>query len=80
MVDLSGEKPGAASLLKHMGNVLIVLTMETLAEANVLAEKAGVGVANMRKFVDVIFPRPPHAVYNQRMLSGGYFNAQVSAL
>jgi 3-hydroxyisobutyrate dehydrogenase-like beta-hydroxyacid dehydrogenase len=77
VVDLSGEEPASGSLLKLLGNVVILTTMETVAEANVFAEKAGVGAENMGKFMDTLFPRPPHTVYNQRMLSGGYHKSQV---
>lgn len=39
IIDLNGEVASKASLLKFMGNVLILSTMETVAEANVLSEK-----------------------------------------
>lgn len=38
VVDLSGEEAGKASLLKIIGNVLIMTTMEASAEINVFAE------------------------------------------
>ncbi|KAH8588163.1 6-phosphogluconate dehydrogenase-like protein [Bisporella sp. PMI_857] len=73
LVDLSGEEPGKASLLKIMGNVLIISTMETVAEVNVFAEKCGLGMQNMEKLMGQMFPRPPHAIYNQRMMNGDYY-------
>ncbi|TVY36626.1 putative oxidoreductase-like protein [Lachnellula occidentalis] len=73
LIDLSGEEPGKASLLKLMGNVLIMNTMETVAELNVFAEKCGVGVQSMKKLLDQVFPNTPHSIYNHRMLSGGYY-------
>ncbi|KAA8643965.1 NAD(P)-dependent oxidoreductase [Aspergillus tanneri] len=72
VVDLSGEELGTSSLLKLMGNFLIMATMETVAEVNVLAEKTGLGTKNMSKLMNVMFPNPPHAVYNRRMVSGEY--------
>ncbi|PLB39795.1 NAD(P)-dependent oxidoreductase [Aspergillus candidus] len=72
IVDLSGEEPGTALLLKLMGNVIILATMETVAEVNVFAEKCGLGVRNMNKLMTALFPNPPHAAYNDRMLSGDY--------
>ena len=38
IVDLSGEEPAEASLLKCIGNVLIMTTIETIAEAYAFAE------------------------------------------
>ncbi|TVY30374.1 putative oxidoreductase [Lachnellula hyalina] len=73
IIDLSGEEPGKGSLLKLMGNVLIMNTMETVAELNVFAEKCGVGVHSMKKLMDQMFPNTPYSIYNYRMLSGGYY-------
>jgi 3-hydroxyisobutyrate dehydrogenase-like beta-hydroxyacid dehydrogenase len=73
LIDLGGEEPGKASLLKLMGNVLIFTTMEQVAEVNVFAEKCGLGTSNMQKLIGKMFPHPPHSVYNQRMLSGDYY-------
>jgi 3-hydroxyisobutyrate dehydrogenase-like beta-hydroxyacid dehydrogenase len=80
MVDLSGEEPSKASLLKLMGNVLIMQSMEAVAEVNVFAEKCGLGTQNMNKLMCQLFPLPPHAIYNQRMLSGDYHQNAVSCL
>ncbi|GAB1191676.1 hypothetical protein APSETT444_000858 [Aspergillus pseudonomiae] len=74
LVDLSGEEPGQAQMLKLMGNYLIMTTMATVAEANTFAEKCGLGTANMNKLMNAIFPNPPHAIYNRRMLSGEYYS------
>ncbi|KAL9616135.1 MAG: hypothetical protein Q9160_008964 [Pyrenula sp. 1 TL-2023] len=51
-------------------------TMETVAEVNVFAEKCGLGTDNMRKLMGAVFPRPPHAIYDKRMLSGDYYRAE----
>lgn len=60
-----------------MGNVIILATMETVAEVNVFAEKCGLGVRNMNKLMTALFPNPPHAAYNDRMLSGDYHRTTV---
>ncbi|PYI30323.1 6-phosphogluconate dehydrogenase-like protein [Aspergillus indologenus CBS 114.80] len=73
IVDLSGEEPGTSSLLKLMGNFLIMTTMETVAEVNVFADKSGIGTKNMNKLMGAMFPNPPHAIYNHRMLTGEYY-------
>jgi 3-hydroxyisobutyrate dehydrogenase-like beta-hydroxyacid dehydrogenase len=80
IVDLSGEEPGKASMLKLMGNILIMTTMEQVAEVNVFSEKCGLGTQNMRKLLDQIFPGPPHTIYNQRMLTGDYYRKLVRKL
>lgn len=77
IIDLGGEEHGMASLLKLMGNVLIMSTMETVAEVNVFAEKCGLGTDNMQKLMSAMFPNPPHAIYNRRMLSGDYYQGEV---
>ncbi|KAL2816682.1 6-phosphogluconate dehydrogenase-like protein [Aspergillus granulosus] len=76
IVDLSGENPGAALLLKLMGNFLIMATIETVAEAHAFAETCGIGTKNMDKLMAAVFPRPPHALYNHQMLSGECFSGK----
>jgi 3-hydroxyisobutyrate dehydrogenase-like beta-hydroxyacid dehydrogenase len=77
VVDLSGEEPGNASLLKMIGNVLILSTMETVAELHVFAEKTGLGTPSMAKLLSTLFPRGPHTVYSGKMLGGEYHQGQV---
>ncbi|MCJ1313934.1 hypothetical protein MMC25_007614 [Agyrium rufum] len=72
VVDLSGESPGQAALLKIIGNTIILNTMETIAEAHVFAEKSGLGVNPMIKLITTMFPRPPHTIYSGKMTSGDY--------
>lgn len=60
-----------------MGNILIMTTMETVAEVNVFAEKSGLGTQNMKKLMDQMFPKPPHSIYNKRMLDGDYYQEPV---
>lgn len=75
VVDLSGEPPRKASLLKMIGNILIMTTIETLSETHVFAEKSGLGIEHMQNLILTLFPRPPHAVYTRKMTSGDYFSA-----
>lgn len=79
MVDFSGEEPAKASLLKVIGNVLIMTTMETIAEVYVFAEKTGLGIGNMEKLIAAMFPRPPHLTYSNIMTSGDYYQKEVSS-
>ncbi|MCJ1243552.1 hypothetical protein MMC30_000749 [Trapelia coarctata] len=72
VVDLAGEEPGQASLLKMIGNVMIMTTMETVAEVYVFAEKAGLGTQQMQKLMGTMFPNPPHSIYSAKMLGGDY--------
>lgn len=76
VVDLSGQEPGAASLLKLIGNVFIVNMIETVAETHVFAEKTGLSVDNLQKAIGVLFGGP-YLIYSQRMASGDYYKNEV---
>lgn len=76
MIDLSGEEHGKASLLKIIGNVMIMTTMETVAEMNVFAEKTGLGTGNIQKLIEG-FPKVAHTVYSNRMINGEYYQGEV---
>lgn len=77
VIDLSGEEPEKSSLLKCIGNVLIMTTIEQIAEAHVFAEKSGLGIKHMASLIDTMFPRPPHTVYSSKMISGDYAKGEV---
>ena len=77
IVDLSGEEPSKASLLKVIGNVLIMTTLETVAELNVFSEKTGLGVSNMRNLIEILFPSSPHLIYWDKMAGGDYYQKEV---
>lgn len=79
VVDLSGQEPGAASLLKLIGNVFIVNMIETVAETHVFAEKTGLSVENLQKAIGVLFGGP-YLIYSQRMASGDYYKNEVCQL
>ncbi|KAF2726951.1 6-phosphogluconate dehydrogenase-like protein [Polyplosphaeria fusca] len=72
VVDLSGEKPGQASLLKFIGNVLIMTSIEVAAEMNVFAEKTDLGAHNILKLFEALMPGSPHVVHTKQMISGDY--------
>lgn len=76
VIDLSDEEPGQALLLKMIGNVMIMSTMEIVAEVNVFAERAGLGPINAQKLVEA-FPKAASAIYSKRMNGGEYYQAEV---
>lgn len=76
VIDLSDEEPGQASLLKMIGNVMVMSTMEMVAEVNVFAEKAGLGATNAQKLVEA-FPKAASVLYGKRMSGGGYLRGEV---
>ena len=80
LVDLSGEEPAKSSLLKCIGNVLIMTTIEQIAEAHVFAEKSGLGTKHMASLIENMFPRPPHTVYSPKMVSGDYAKSEVRTM
>ncbi|KAI4113178.1 MAG: hypothetical protein LQ345_005782 [Seirophora villosa] len=75
VIDFSNETHGKASLLKVIGNVFIVNMIETVAEGLVLAEQSKLGMDNLHKFIQAIFPGP-FALYSQRMISGDYYKRE----
>jgi 3-hydroxyisobutyrate dehydrogenase-like beta-hydroxyacid dehydrogenase len=72
-VDFSGAPPGKATLLKIIGNTFIGSMVTALSEGHVLAEKSGLGVDELHKFIEVMFPGP-YTAYSNRMKSGDYYN------
>ena len=51
--------------------------METVAEGHVLAEKTGLGISNLQKFIAAIFPTGPSMIYSKRMSIGDYYKSKV---
>ena len=76
VINLSDEEPGQASLLKMIGNVMIMSTMEMVAEVNVFAEKTGLGAANAQRLVEA-FPKAASMLYSKRMNNGDYYQGEV---
>lgn len=74
-IDFSGQDPAKATLLKVIGNTFIMSMVETLSEGHVVAEKTGLGVDQMHKFIETMFPGP-YAAYSARMRSGDYYKRE----
>jgi 3-hydroxyisobutyrate dehydrogenase-like beta-hydroxyacid dehydrogenase len=70
-IDFSDQPQGTATHLKIIGNTFILNMVETLAEGLTVAEKSGLGVDNLHKFIEALFPGP-YAAYSTRMRSGDY--------
>ena len=76
VIDLSDEEPGQASLLKIIGNVMVLSTMEMVAEVNVFAQKAGLGAANAQRLIEA-FPKAASVLYSKKMNDGEYYRGKV---
>ncbi|KAF2403325.1 6-phosphogluconate dehydrogenase [Trichodelitschia bisporula] len=74
-IDLSGQDPGQALLLKVLGNTFIFGMIETLGAGLVAAEKTGLGVGYIQQFVNLLFPGPM-AMYAERMVVGTYWRKE----
>ncbi|KAI9824080.1 MAG: hypothetical protein M1832_002148 [Thelocarpon impressellum] len=70
-IDLSGQAPSKATLLKVIGNTFVLSMIEALSEGHVVAEKSGLGVETLQKFVQALFPGP-YTAYSERLRSGDY--------
>lgn len=78
-IDLSDQEPSKATLLKIIGNTFIVSMVTTLSEGYVAAEKTGLGVQQLLKFVETMFAGP-FSAYSDRMLSGDYYQREEPLL
>ncbi|KAF2637598.1 6-phosphogluconate dehydrogenase-like protein NAD-binding protein [Massarina eburnea CBS 473.64] len=74
-IDYSSQPSGNATLLKVIGNTFILNMNEVLSEGHVLAEKTGLGSANLHTFIESLFPGP-YAAYSNRMMAGDYYQRQ----
>lgn len=75
IIDMSDEPYAKASTLKLVGNSFVLNMVEQIAEAHVLAEKAGLGTTYTHQFIEQMLPGiyPP---YSNRMLSGDYWKRE----
>lgn len=71
VIDLRGEAPGHATLLKLTGNTFIISMVETLAEGHAFAEKSGLGSELLHKFIENMMPGV-FVAYSNRMMNGDY--------
>lgn len=74
-IDYSGQEPAKATLLKVIGNTFIMSMVETLSEGHVVAERTGLGVEQLHKFIETMFPGP-YTAYSKRMKSGDYYQRE----
>ena len=74
-IDLSGLEPRSASVMKLIGNTFILSMINTLSEGHVMAEKTGLGVENMQKWIETIFPAI-YPAYSTRMITGDYYKRE----
>jgi 3-hydroxyisobutyrate dehydrogenase-like beta-hydroxyacid dehydrogenase len=75
VIDFSDQPCEKATTLKIIGNTMILNMVESLSEANVLAEKSGLGSDYLNKFVEIMFPGP-YTAYLGRMMSGDYYKRE----
>jgi len=75
IVDFGGQHVGKATLLKVIGNTLVLNMIESLSEGHVLAEKSGLGPENFHSFIEAMFPGP-YAAYSGRIMSGDYYKRE----
>jgi 3-hydroxyisobutyrate dehydrogenase-like beta-hydroxyacid dehydrogenase len=71
-IDLSGEDPGKATLMKIIGNTFVLNMVEALSEGHVLAEKTGLGTNNLHKLIEIFLPGA-YAGYSNRLIQGDYY-------
>ncbi|KAJ4344585.1 uncharacterized protein N0V89_012329 [Didymosphaeria variabile] len=72
VVNLSEQQAGTASHLKLIGNVMILMMIEAVAETHVLAEKTGLMNEVMHDAINTLWPGAA-GVYSRQMLSGQYY-------
>ncbi|KAJ9197585.1 hypothetical protein DTO164E3_5727 [Paecilomyces variotii] len=66
-----GDEPKKSSLLKIAGNIVTVSLMETVGEAQVFAERTGLGTGPMEELITEAFG-PVAGSYSQRLTTGIY--------
>ncbi|KAJ5082423.1 Dehydrogenase multihelical [Penicillium argentinense] len=66
-----GEDPTKSSLLKIAGNIVTVNLMEAVGEAQVFAEKTGLGTGPMEELIGEAFG-PVAGGYSKRLTTGAY--------
>jgi 3-hydroxyisobutyrate dehydrogenase-like beta-hydroxyacid dehydrogenase len=72
IIDLSGDEPGKATLMKIIGNTFVLNMVEALSEGHVVAEKSGLGTQQLHKFIEIMFPGA-YTSYSNRLISGDYY-------
>lgn len=80
VINLGGEDSHQSQMLKNIGNVGILATIEQCAEMLVFAEKCGLGTENVRKLYAALYPGGPqqHLFYSGLMSNGEWMGPSVS--
>jgi 3-hydroxyisobutyrate dehydrogenase-like beta-hydroxyacid dehydrogenase len=73
VIDLNDEPPEAATTLKVIRNSIIFNMADAVAEGHVLAEKTGLGVSQLHRYLSLFFPGV-YTHYSTRMITGDYWN------
>jgi 3-hydroxyisobutyrate dehydrogenase-like beta-hydroxyacid dehydrogenase len=74
-ISFADQPYGQALKLKVIGNTFVLGMVEALSAGHTLAEKSGLGVENLHKFIEVMFPGP-YTAYSGRMMSGDYWKRE----
>lgn len=74
-IDFSNQSQRNATLLKIIGNTFILNAVEALSEGHTLAEKSGLGNANLHQFIELLLPGL-YVQYSQRMMEGDYYKRE----
>ena len=72
VIDMAGQDTSRASLLKVLGNLFVLSTLESLGEGLVAAEKTGLGIDVYHEWISAFFPGAI-AKYAERMVTGDYY-------
>ncbi|KAF6821612.1 6-phosphogluconate dehydrogenase 2 [Colletotrichum sojae] len=72
-INMVDEPYRKASILKVLGNTVILGMIEQLAETYVTAEQSGLGTDYVKQFVEALFGGSPYPAYTKRMLEGDYY-------
>ena len=72
VIDFTGQDPSKASLMKLVGNTFVGAMVEALAQGHTMAEKTGLGGANVHQFLEKLFPGP-YVGYSNRIVTGDYY-------
>ncbi|KAF9881384.1 6-phosphogluconate dehydrogenase 2 [Colletotrichum karsti] len=75
-INMADEPYRKASILKVLGNTVILGMVEQLAETYVTAEKSGLGTGYLKQFVEAMFGGSPYPAYTNRMLQGDYYKRE----
>ncbi|KAL8949062.1 MAG: hypothetical protein Q9222_004803 [Ikaeria aurantiellina] len=74
-IDYSDQPHGQATLMKIIGNTLILDMVEALAEGHTVAERSGLGNENLHQFVETMFSGP-YTAYSKRLMEGDYYKRE----